>query len=95
MSNVVNFLECLGRDVDLREADKSALLRTMIDAEIAPQVRVAILAGDRVALETLLASRSITCCGVFPGKEEEDESEEEPSKDDEEIVGLDRIRSVA
>jgi len=67
----------------------------MIDAEIAPRIRVAILAGDRVALETLLASRSITCCGVFPGKEEEDESEEEPSKDDEEIVGVDRIRRIA
>jgi len=95
MSNVVNFLECLGRDVELREADKSALLHAMIDAEIAPRIRVAILAGDRAALEALLACKSITCCGVFPGKEEEDESEEEPSKDDEEIVGVDRIRRIA
>jgi hypothetical protein len=95
MSNVLNFLECLGGDAELRNAEENDLKQALAKSDIAPAIGDAILSRDRAKLEELLSGKTNVCCGVFPGKEDEDESEEEPSKDDEEVVGRNSARNVA
>jgi hypothetical protein len=86
MSNVIKFLESLGKDAALRHADSSELELRLSHSGIEPTVQAAILEKDQQRLEALLACSSNVCCGVFPGKEDEEE-EEAPLKDDEEIRG--------
>jgi len=85
----------LGADAALRDVSSSDLDQALIEAKIDPAVKAAILSGDQAQLELLLGCRTNVCCGVFPGKEEEDETEEEPLKDDEEVVARRSVRNVA
>ena len=87
MSKVISFLESIGTDAMLRHVGKDDLAIALNQAQIEPALKTAILAEDHHAIEALLECKSNVCCGIFPGKEEEDESEEEPSKDDEEVRG--------
>jgi hypothetical protein len=84
MSNVIRFLERLGQDAAVRHADKDELSLILQNQQIEPEVAAAMLAEDIQKIEVLLDCKPNICCGVFPGKED-DESEEAPSKDDEEI----------
>jgi hypothetical protein len=89
MSNVIKFLENLGQDATLRHADAMELELQLVRAGIEPVMQMAIREKDQKRLEALLACSSNVCCGVFPGKEDEEE-EEAPSKDDEEVRGQSR-----
>jgi hypothetical protein len=91
MSDVISFLESVGQDAALRHAPKAELELALIKARIDPALQAAVLCQDQQQLEALLGATTNVCCGVFPGKEEDDETEEEPSKDDDEI----RSRSMA
>jgi hypothetical protein len=85
MSNVISFLERMGQDSELKGATPEELESALTRAQIDPAMRAAILGNDRPELEALLECKSTICCGIFPGKEDEDE--EEPSKkDDDEIL---------
>ena len=94
MSNVVGFLECVGQDARLRHASKDELDLALTGMQIAPEVQSAILGRDQVLLNTLLNAKSIICCGMAPGKEDDDEGEESPSKEDE-IAAQSALRCVA
>ena len=91
MSNVISFLESVGQDAELRHATKDELELALSKAQIDPALQAALLGRDQQELEARLGVTTNVCCGVFPGKEEDDETEEEPSKDDDEV----RARSVA
>lgn len=86
MNDVIEFLERMGQDPQLRHAAPDELERALISAEIAPELRAAILAKDQTQLEMLLGG--VPVCGYFfPGKEDdgdEDEDEETPPKEPDE-----------
>jgi hypothetical protein len=82
MSNVIDFLERLGQDAQLRDASQEELELVLACARIDSELQAAILAKDQERLEVLLGSINV-CCMVNPGKEdddEEDDAEENPSR---------------
>ena len=62
MSNVIGFLENVGRDAALRHASREQLLQAMQREEIAPQWRSALLQPDRSPLDGLLGGRETMYC---------------------------------
>ena len=88
MSNVIGFLEKMGRDAELRHATKNEMEMELTRAEIDPELKTAILNRDQAQLEALLGARTNVVCAIMPGKEEDDEEDEEsPVQDDDESVG--------
>jgi hypothetical protein len=86
MSNVVEFLQRMGQDAQLRHASQNELELVLAGVKIAPELQAAILAGDQAMLEVLLGRVNV-CCMVQPGKEDDDEdTEEDPSRGGEAIV---------
>jgi hypothetical protein len=101
MSNVVDFLEQIGRDVHLRYATEAELELALRQAGIAPDVRSALLDADRERLEALLGASANVCCMVHPPGEEEEEEEddtddtEEDGDDEEEELEKPPLRRSA
>lgn len=86
MSNVIDFLERMGQDAQLRHASRSEVELALKEARIDPELQAAILAKDQSHLELLLRQEPLYCL-LFPAKEDEDEdSEEVPSREDEEVT---------
>jgi hypothetical protein len=98
MSNVIDLLEKMGRDPQMRDASPNDVAQALDRAQIDPRVKAAILAKDHRLLEALLGSSNVFC-GLLPGKqdeeEEDDDSEETPSREDSEISLRDPLRVVA
>jgi hypothetical protein len=85
MTDVIDFLERMGQDAQLRHASQDEVELALTSAEIVPEMREAILAKDQAQLEMLLGQ--IPQCGVFfPSKEDEEQdddsegTEETPSR---------------
>ena len=88
MSNVIDFLERVGQDAQLRHASLDELELVLANAKIDPDLRAAILAKDQARLEVLLGSINV-CCMIDPAKEDEDEddnTEDSPSRDEGEEI---------
>lgn len=83
MSNVIDFLQRLGQDADLRHAPRTALELALAEADIDPALREALIGADQRKLESLLGADTNVCAMVSPGKKEEDEEEDEDDLDDE------------
>ncbi|OOG49074.1 hypothetical protein [Rhodanobacter sp. C01] len=83
MIDVIDFLERVGQDAQLRHASQDEVELALSSAEIAPELQATILAKDQARLETLLGQVTV-CSALFPGNEDEeegDEDEETPSKE--------------
>jgi hypothetical protein len=86
MSNVIDFLEQMGRDAHLRHATGLDLEAALAQAGIEPPLRAAILGGDSRLLESLLGANPTICCMInVPDEEGPAEEEEEFEEDDEEL----------
>jgi hypothetical protein len=84
MSNLIDFLEQMGRDSESRFATGPELEAALTRAEIEPSVRAAILARDQLLLESLIGARHNVCTLInVPAEEEEEETEEEGDEDKE------------
>ena len=83
MSNVIDFLEQMGRDAQLRSATGLEVEAALLRAGIEPDARAAILGGDQLLLESLVGASHNICC-MINVPEEEEESEEEDDDDKEE-----------
>ena len=82
MSDVIDLLEKLGQDSQLRYASNAVLDRALSDAKISPELRVALASGDRRSLEALLGASTNVCCVVFvPKPEKDDEPTSEPTRE--------------
>ena len=79
MSEVISFLEQIGRDALLRNAPREALASRLQDTTLDADIQATILAGDRDGLDALLGCREL-CCMVAPGKEDEDGDEDSPDE---------------
>jgi hypothetical protein len=95
MSNVIDFLEQVGRNAQLCYGSQAEVQVALENAGIAEAFQAAILAKDQARLEGLLGQ--VPLCAVYmPGKEEEeDESEETPSREPEESLRLSEHHAVA
>src|SRR5882762_969811 len=83
VSNVIDFLQRLGQDSDLRRAPRKALELALAEAGIDPALREALLGADQRKLESLLGADTNVCAMIAPGKKEEDEEEDDDFEDDE------------
>ena len=84
MSNVIDFLQKLGQDADLRHAPRTALEVALAEANIDSALREALLGADQRKLETLLGADTNVCAMISPGKKEDDEEEDEDDFEDDE-----------
>jgi len=87
VSNVIDFLQRLGQDADLRHAPRTALELALTEADIDPALREALLGADQRKLESLLGADTNVCAMISPGKKEEeseDDVEEDEDEDDDE-----------
>jgi hypothetical protein len=77
MPSVIEFLETMGRDPELRYATADQLEEALTSASIEPSVRTALVSGDARRLETLLGATAAICCMIRTPDEEEEEPQEE------------------
>ena len=84
MSNIIDFLERMGQDAQLRHASGNEVERALIKARIAPAMRAVILGENSRRLEDLLGAKANVCCGLYPVESDEDSTDEiEDDKTDE------------
>ena len=88
MSNVIEFLEQMGRDAHLRYVTGIELEAALTRAGIEPNLQAAILDGDQSMLESLMGVSHNICALVnVPDEEEETEEEEDEGDEEEEEEG--------
>jgi hypothetical protein len=81
MLTVIEFLEQMGRDADLRHASESRLVEALTNTQIDPFTRKAIVGADQRRLEFVVGARSEVCCLLYvPVTKEGDEEEERTRK---------------
>lgn len=80
MSNVMKFLEELGRNPQMLSEDQyaQAVAALDLDAETAS----ALASRDAGRMAELLKAPAVTFCGLFPAEEEQPVKEDEPDQDD-------------
>lgn len=76
MSVVIQLLEKMGQNSELRYADAGQLAQLMADTD--PKLVAAVTAGDQQAIEALLGARTNVICGIYPADEP---AQEEPTED--------------
>jgi hypothetical protein len=75
--NIIDFLEQLGQDAELRYATREQLEAALIKAGIEPALRTALLRKDQRLLEALLDANANVCCMVArPMREDEDDADD-------------------
>ena len=95
MTDVIDFLERMGEDAQLRYASPEEVEQALVNAEISPELQTAILARDQVQLESLLGQTHVSGY-LLPGKEGEEEGnedEEAPSREPDEAPEQSGLRS--
>jgi hypothetical protein len=83
VSNLIDFLERLGQDAQLRSANDEQMDEALRNAGLEPSLREVIFGEDRQTLEVLLDADANVCCMVYKEDEEEEEEPEEEEEDDE------------
>ena len=82
MSNVVAFLERMGRDAQLRYASQEEVAHALEESEIDSMLGAAVIARSTSDLYALLDLRPMFHVQMNPGEEEqEEEGEEEPDEE--------------
>jgi hypothetical protein len=66
MSNVIDFLERMGQDADLRYADDKTLAAALEAINVDASIASAIRTKDGATLEVTLGVQSNVCCGLYP-----------------------------
>jgi hypothetical protein len=83
MFDVIDFLERMGQDAQLRRASQDEVGLALAGAEIDPELRVAILARDEPGLQALLGQGPV-CCLINPAKPDGEQEECDGSCEDDE-----------
>lgn len=103
MSNVIDFLERMGQDAQLRYARGSELEQALIRAGIEPAVRQAICAAShshvgarKQDLDALLGASTNVCCMVrLPGHDDDSEAGDDVAPPATRLAGADRSQLEA
>ncbi len=87
MSSVIDFLERMGKDAQLRYASQDELTLALTETQIESELGAAIIAKSTSELYALLHQGPMFCIQTTPGKEdEEEEGEGEGEDEDDEAV---------
>jgi hypothetical protein len=87
MSNVIRFLEQMGRDADLRYSGQDQVGAALAQTDIDIEVRTALLNRDQQRLSTLLGARTNVTCILAPAKDDNDDKDDDGrGKDDDEVT---------
>lgn len=62
MSNVIDFLERMGQDAELRHAAQGDVEKALVNAQIDPSLLEVMLDKDERRLEDLLGANKNLCC---------------------------------
>ena len=81
MSNAIDFLERMGQDAHLRYAVSSAMAAALAQAEVAQEVRGAILGADAARLESLLGASANICCMVRHNENDDEDADTDDGND--------------
>lgn len=81
MSNVIDFLEMIGQDANLRHGSRNDMVAAMAKMQIASELQEAILSKDQQQLEAALGASNVccmmipatVCCMMIPGVNDETE----------------------
>lgn len=68
MSNVVRFLENVGRNASLHNASRQQLLQAMQQGNVESELQSALLSSSRMEIDSLLGVREKMYCSNFPVK---------------------------
>jgi hypothetical protein len=77
MTDIIDFLERMGRDAGLRDTTSAELAAALAEAQVAPSLRKAVLAGDRRTLELILGAHPNVCCTTHYPESDGDREEQE------------------
>lgn len=75
MTDVIEFLERMGRDAQLRHASEAVLEQAMRDAQMSSRARAALKGGRRAEIEAIIGAESNVCCVIF-APEPDDEKDQ-------------------
>jgi len=75
MFDVIDFLESVGQDAQLRYASSEEVVASLAGQSIDSKLRDAILAKDAQGLGAMLG-QDVFCCYINPAKVDEDEEKE-------------------
>lgn len=80
--DIIDFLERIGKDAELRYASEVALARALNDAQMNSPAQAALRRGDRDGIEAVLnTEHNNVCCMVFaPIPEGEAEESDKPKQ---------------
>ncbi|MGH8177643.1 MAG: hypothetical protein ACREV5_15405 [Steroidobacter sp.] len=87
MLSVIDFLERLGGEAQLRYAADGDVEQALIDAQMQPTIRSVILSRDSRLLEALLQTRANLVCLVHSPEDEEEETEDDDQEDSDDDGG--------
>jgi hypothetical protein len=65
MSDVIDFLERMGQDSQLRHAPEGALQSALRVARMSPELQAALLQGDQAGIEAVLGINTNVCCMIY------------------------------
>lgn len=87
MADVIEFLERMGRDAQLRHASDAVLEQAMREAQMGPRVRAALMGGDRAEIEAVIGAESDFCCLVWAPQPDVEEQQPKSLKA---VIGIDK-----
>jgi hypothetical protein len=67
MSNIIDFLEAVGQNANLRYASPEKMQHLLADSQVDDELQGAVLAGDQQRLSELLRAKN-TCCMLMSGR---------------------------
>jgi hypothetical protein len=85
MSNVVDALECLGRQSRLRHAQGDALLQALAQGGLSSSLQAAIFRQDSASLQALLGVHGPSIGLVYAPEDQEEQPQEETPQRPEQI----------
>jgi hypothetical protein len=80
MSSIIDFLERMGSEAQLRDASPEELERALSETEIEAPLRTAILNKDTSELQALL--RQVPLFGIQSAPDEDEDDDEDEDEDD-------------
>jgi hypothetical protein len=82
MTDIIDFLERMGRDAGLRSATGAELAGALAEAQVDPSVQKAVLAGDRALLERVLGAQpNVSCMTNYPESDDDAAEQEKKAKE--------------
>jgi hypothetical protein len=78
MVDVIDFLERMGQDAELRHASEVVLEQAMRDVHMNSRERAALMSGRPAEIEAVVGARSNVCCMINAPLPEGEEDTEAP-----------------